>query len=142
MAHLKIKKVHPDAKVPTFANPGDAGLDLYATERVVIRPGKMAFISTGIAVQLPRGTVGLIWDKSGLATKHGLKVMAGVIDEGYRGELKMCLFNLGKTSVTLEAGDKVSQMLVQPVHRPTIRIVQELSSSRRGDKGFGSSGKA
>ena len=141
MPILKIKKMHPDARVPTYANPGDAGMDLYAVERTVIRPGKMAFIATGIAVELPRGTVGLIWDKSGLASRHGLKIMGGVIDEGYRGELQMCLANLGKKSVTLEVGDKISQMLIQSVHQPKIRVVQVLSDSQRGAKGWGSSGR-
>lgn len=140
MVLLKIKKVHPDAKVPTYANAGDAGMDLYAVQRTVIKPGKMAFIPTGIAVQLPRDTVGLIWDKSGLATKHGLKIMGGVIDEGYRGELQMCLMNLGKKAVVFEIGHKVAQMLIQKVQRPQIRVVSVLSDSQRGKKGFGSSG--
>lgn len=138
---LKIKKLRPDAIVPTYAHPGDAGLDLYAVERVVIKPNTMGVVPTGLACQLPKGTVGLFWDKSGLATKHGLKIMGGVIDEGYRGELVVALMNLGKKSVVFDVGHKVTQMLVQHVHRPRIRVVAALADSSRGAKGFGSSGK-
>lgn len=142
MPHLKIKKLHPKAKAPTYANPGDAGMDLYTAQRVVIRPGRMGRVPTGIAVQLPRGTVGLIWDKSGLASAHGLKVLGGVIDEGYRGELVLCLINLGPKSVVLEEGQKAAQMLVQEVHRPVLKLTEKLTDTVRGKKGFGSSGKA
>ena len=116
-------------------------MDLYAVERTTIKPGRSALIGTGIACHLPRGHVGLIWDKSGLATSHGLKVMGGVIDEGYRGEIKVGLMNLGAKTVTFEAGHKIAQMLVQRVHQPKIRIVTALAASQRGIKGFGSTGK-
>lgn len=141
MSILKIKKLRPDAVVPTFAHPDDAGMDLYAVERVVAKPGKLTSIPTGLACQLPRGTVGLFWDKSGLSAKHGLKIMGGVIDAGYRGELVVTLMNLGSKPVAFEPGHKVVQMLIQHVHRPRISVVASLSSSRRGTKGFGSTGK-
>lgn len=142
MSTLKIKKIHPDAKVPTYAHPGDAGMDLYALAKTVIRPRQRVLIPTGLAFQLPKGTVGLIWDKSGLSTKYGVKVLAGVLDEGYRGELLVALTNLGSTSVTFQAGDKVAQMLIQQVHQPKISVVAELTATVRGAKGFGSSGRA
>ncbi|MCC6934228.1 MAG: dUTP diphosphatase [Candidatus Yanofskybacteria bacterium] len=138
--HLKLQRLHPAATLPSYANPGDAGMDLHTVERVLIRPGASAVVATGIAVALPRGCVGLIWDKSGLATKHGLKVMGGVIDEGYRGEIKVGLVNLGTKRLVLEPGHKVAQMLVQRVSRVTVKEVPSLSSTRRGAKGFGSSG--
>jgi dUTP pyrophosphatase len=138
---LKIQKIHPSAKVPTYANPGDAGMDLHAIESVSIKPGRMALVATGIAVQLPKSTVGLIWDKSGLATNYGLKVLGGVIDEGYRGEIKVGLINLGAETYHVEAGNKVAQMLIQAVHRPKIQTAVTLTTSKRGAKGFGSSGK-
>jgi dUTP pyrophosphatase len=141
MPTLKIQRVHPDAIVPTYAHPGDAGMDLYAVERVVIKPKQMAPVPTGLSCQLPRGTVGLFWDKSGLATKHGLKIMGGVIDEGYRGELVVWLMNLGAKPVVFERGHKITQMLIQPVHRPRIVVANALTSSRRGTGGFGSTGK-
>lgn len=137
---LKLQRLHPESTVPNYANPGDAGMDLYTVERVVLRPGAAALVATGIAVALPRGCVGLIWDKSGLATKHSLKVMGGVIDEGYRGEIKVGLLNLGKKQLVLEAGHKVAQMLVQKVQRVKVHEVPTLSATRRGAKGFGSSG--
>jgi dUTP pyrophosphatase len=141
MPTLKIQRLQPEAVVPSYANPGDAGMDLCTTERVVLKPGKMGVASTGIALELPRGTVGLIWDKSGLATKQGLKVLGGVIDAGYRGEVMVGLINLGPKTVTLETGHKVAQLLVQSIQRPRVAMVAKLSSTVRGAKGFGSSGK-
>ncbi len=138
---LAIQLLHPQAKLPTYANSGDAGMDLCTTTKIILRPGRTATVPTGIACQLPRGTVGLVWDKSGLATRHGLKVLGGVIDEGYRGEIMVGLANLGTKTVTLDVGHKVAQMLIQKIDRPTIRKVTKLSASQRGTKGFGSSGK-
>lgn len=138
---LKLQLLHPNAKAPAYTNPGDAGMDIHAVEKVVIRPRASALVATGIAIALPRGCVGLIWDKSGLATRNGLKVMGGVIDAGYRGEVKVGLMNLGTRAVTLEAGDKVAQLLIQRVHRATVHTVASLTSTRRGEKGFGSSGR-
>lgn len=138
---LKLQQVHPSAVVPTYANPGDAGMDLHTVERIVLRPGGSALVATGVAVALPRGFVGLIWDKSGIATKHSLKVMGGVIDEGYRGEIKVGLINLGNRRVVLDPAQKIAQMLIQKVQRVSVQTVGSLSATRRGSKGFGSSGK-
>lgn len=138
---LKIKRVHPDAVLPSYAHPGDAGIDLYALEAVALAPGQIKRIRSGVAMEIPEGYVGLCWDKSGLSQNHGIKVMAGVIDSGFRGELVMAVANLGRETYTFEKGHKVMQMLVQKVENPEIMEVSELSGSHRGEKGFGSTGK-
>ena len=137
---IKVKKLSPSATLPSYVHPHDAGLDLYSTETTTILPQEQKLISTGIALAIPAGYVGLIWDKSGIATKHGLKTMAGVIDAGYRGEVKILLHNLSQQSYTVEAGSKIAQMLIQPVEQKQIVEVEELDETERGEQGFGSSG--
>lgn len=138
---LKVKKVHPEAIVPSFAYPGDAGMNLYTIDRVTVEPGSMVRLRSGVAMEIPEGYVGLCWDRSGLSMNHGIKVLAGVIDSGFRGEIVMAVINLGKEAYTFEPGHKVMQMLVQKVEHPEVLEVEELSESVRGEKGFGSSGK-
>ena len=139
---LEVKKVDPRAKLPTYERQGDAGLDFYALEAFTVPAGKRTGgIRTGIALAIPEGYVGLFWDKSGLAATHGLKVMAGVIDSGYRGELLLTLFNTSDTDYRFKAGDKVMQLLIQRVERVELEEVQELPVSERGEGGFGSTGK-
>jgi dUTP pyrophosphatase len=138
---IKIKKLHPDAIVPNFAHPGDAGMDLFSIETVTIKSGERKKIGTGIAIELPVGYASLIWDKSGLATNHGLTNLAGVIDAGYRGEYFITILNTGDTDYTIEKGHKIAQMLIQKVEHPAIEEVTELSDSARGTGGHGSSGK-
>jgi dUTP pyrophosphatase len=138
---LKVKKLHSQAKAPTYANPGDAGMDLYATEAHVIAAGQKVLVATGIAMELPQGTVGLIWDKSGIANKNGIKTLGGVVDASYRGEVKVGLINLSDKDFMIEAGDKVAQMLIQEVHSLEIEEAEELSDTERGSGGFGSTGK-
>ena len=138
---LNIKKLHPDAKIPTYAHEGDAGFDLYACEDVVVAPGERVLVSTGIAMEIPSGFVGLIWDKSGLSNTHGLKTLGGVVDAGYRGEVKAGLINLGIEEYHVGLGHKVAQMLIQKVEHAEIYEVSELSNTLRGEGGFGSTGK-
>jgi dUTP pyrophosphatase len=138
---VKIKKLHPEAKVPSYAHPGDAGMDLYALEETVVRPGETAKIRSGLAFELPEGYVGLCWDKSGVSTKGKIKTVAGVLDSGYRGELLMAVINLSTEPYTFHKGDKVLQMLIQKVERPEIVEAEELSGTARGEGGFGSTGK-
>ncbi len=139
---LEVKKLDPRAKLPSYVHPGDAGLDFFALEDTVVRAGeRQADIRTGVAIAIPQGYVGLFWDKSGLAAKYGLKVMAGVIDSGYRGELLLTLFNTSDKDYHFKAGDKVMQLVVQPVEQAEIMEVQELSETPRGSSGFGSTGK-
>ncbi|MGB2580564.1 MAG: dUTP diphosphatase [Minisyncoccia bacterium] len=138
---IKVKKLHKDAKIPTYAHHGDAGFDLYAIESVSIPIGARVLVGTGIAIEIPDGYVGLIWDKSGLSMVHGLKNLGGVIDAGYRGEIKAGVVNLSDEDYTITAGHKVAQMLIQKVERADIKEATELSDTSRGHGGFGSTGK-
>lgn len=138
---IKVKKLHKDAKLPTYAHHGDAGFDLYAIESMSIPVGARVLVGTGIAIEIPDGYVGLIWDKSGLSMVHGLKNLGGVIDAGYRGEIKAGVVNLSDEDYTIAAGHKVAQMLIQKVERADIKEVADLSDTSRGHGGFGSSGK-
>lgn len=130
-----------EAKLPEFAHAGDAGMDLFALETVAVEPGEITRIRTGVGLAIPRGYVGLIWDKSGLASNYGLKVLGGVIDAGYRGEVQVGLINLSKKGYTLEKHNKVAQMLIQKVAGPKIKEVRRLSDTSRKAGGFGSTGK-
>lgn len=136
---LQINKVMPDAKLPTRAHDTDAGLDLYANENRRLEQGDIATVGTGISMAIPNDCAGLIWDKSGLAGK-GLKTAGGVIDSGYRGEIKIVIINLSKNVVSIEKGQKIAQMLIQKIATPTMREVKFLPETKRGQNGFGSTG--
>ena len=137
---FKVKKLNKDAKIPTHGHPGDAGMDFYALQDVVFLPGKQERVPTGIAVEIPEGYVGLIWDKSGISFNLGLKIMGGVIDSSYRGEIIMNLLNTGDKKVVLEKGHKIAQMLIQKFEHCDILEVGELSETIRGDGREGSTG--
>ncbi len=141
MKLLKIKKLNKDAKVPKYAHFNDAGIDLYCIKKTTIAPRQRVLVETGIAMQIPLGFAGLIWDKSGLSTKYGLHVFAGVIDATYRGEIKILLYNSSSKAFTFEKGDKISQMLIQPVMNFKIIESNKLSATKRDLGGFGSTGK-
>jgi dUTP pyrophosphatase len=138
---LKIQKIDPTIPEPSYAHAHDAGMDLYARERVVLAPGERAMIATGVAFEIPEGFVGHVWDKSGLSMKHGVKTLGGVIDSGFRGEIMVGMVNLGNTEYVFEKHHKVAQIVIQKVEHPQIEIVATLSDSERGIKGFGSTGK-
>lgn len=138
---LKVKKLDPGAILPRYAHPGDAGMDMFANETVIINPGQAVKIKTGISMEIPDGYVGLMWDKSGLSTNHRIKSLGGVIDSGYRGESLLGVINLGTEVYTIEKGHKVVQMLIQKVERVEVEEVSELDETSRGDGGFGSTGK-
>lgn len=138
---LRIAKLHKHATMPAYAHATDAGLDLYCVETVTVLPQQRVQVSTGIAMEIPDGYVGLIWDKSGISHTHGIKTVGGVIDAGYRGEIKIGVVNLSDTPYIFEAGHKVAQLLIQKIEQPTIVEVTQLSESDRGDNGFGSTGK-
>lgn len=125
---------------PGYAHPGDAGFDLRAAENLTIEPGERALVPTGLRFAIPEGYVGLVWDRSGLAAKHGMHCFAGVIDSGYRGEVKVVLANLGQEPFRVEKGMRISQMLVQPVAQATLARVENLEETARGEGGFGSTG--
>ena len=139
--NIKVKKLHPDAIVPKIAHPGDAGCDLFAVEGVTLEPGERGQVPTGLALAIPDGHVGLIWDKSGLSHKSGIKTLGGVVDSGYRGEILVGVINLSEESYTFEKGHKVAQMLIQKVESPIFEESEELSDTSRGEGGFGSTGK-
>jgi len=138
---IRIKKLDPFLPDLHYAKPGDAGFDLYAREVTVLEPGVQTAVATGVSIELPVGYVSLVWDKSGLAIKHGLKVLGGVIDAEYRGEYMVGMMNLSDKPYTFEKGDKVAQVLIQKVEHVTFEMIDELSETTRGATGFGSSGK-
>ena len=138
---LKTKKLHPNAKIPSYAHHGDAGFDLYVPESITLQPGDRKTIPLGIAVEIPDGYVGLMFDKSSLSHKQGLKTFGNVIDSGYRGEIHAGLINQSGQVQTLEVGQKIIQMLIMPVMTVDIEEAEILNESKRGDGAFGSSGK-
>ncbi len=141
MPKIKIQKINANAKTPNYAHQGDAGLDLYsAEENYVLKPGERKGFLTGIKMEIPDGCVGLIWDKSGLAAKYGIKTMAGVIDSTYRGEVIVMLINFGNKEYLVEKNAKIAQMLIQKIERAEIEVVEDLNITKRGDGGFGSTG--
>jgi len=137
---IKVKKLNEEAKLPTHGHPGDAGMDFYALEDVVFLPGKQNRVRTGVAVEIPEGCVGLIWDKSSVSFNFGLKIMGGVIDAGFRGELTMSLFNTSDKEVILEKGHKVAQMIIQKFEHCDILEVDAISETVRGEGREGSTG--
>lgn len=136
---IKFLRLDKDAKLPRRAHEGDAGFDLYANESVTIWQNGQAIISTGIACELPEGYAGFIWPRSGLATKHMINVHAGLIDQGYRGEIKVCLINHGDRPVEIRKHDRVAQMVVGPFLIDAVEVLS-LGNSERGKSGFGSTG--
>ena len=144
MTELPVKRLHAEATVPTRAYDGDAGLDLSACERVELGPGERAVISTGLAVAIPEGHAGLVLPRSGLAVRHGIgKVNApGLIDAGYRGELKVVLLNTDRNErFVVEPGMRIAQLVVVAVAMTEPIEVTELPASERGERGFGSSAR-
>ena len=142
-ATLPFQLLSDQATLPTRAHPGDAGLDLYAAEAVTIDPGERRSVGTGVAVALPPGTAGLVVPRSGLAARHGIALVnaPGVIDAGYRGELRVLLLNTDAAEpFAVTPGDRVAQLLVVRVDLPEPVAVAALGTSARGDGGFGSSG--
>lgn len=137
---IKVKKLHEDAKLPTHGHPGDAAMDFYCLEDVVFPVGKQERVRTGVAVEIPEGHVGLIWDKSSISFNLGLKIMGGVIDAGYRGEIVMNLLNVSPKDVLLTKGHKVAQMIIQKFEHCEIVEVEEISDTVRGEGREGSTG--
>ncbi len=142
MIEVPVQRLREDAVVPTQAYSGDAGLDLAACEHVVIAPGERAVVGTGLAVAIPEGYAGLVMPRSGLAVRHGLgKVNSpGLIDSGYRGEVRVVLLNTDRVEpFTVEPGMRIAQLVIVPVPGLEIVEVDELPTSERGVRGFGSS---
>ena len=143
MEDLQIHKLDPSAKVPTRAHEGDAGLDLYSVESARLGPGQRVSVGTGLAVAIPDGMAGLILPRSGFALKHGIALVnsPGLIDCGYRGEVRVLLLNTDReTDFAVEPGDRIAQLLLVPFVSTHVREVDELPDTSRGESGFGSSG--
>lgn len=139
---VKFKKTHPDAVLPAYAKPGDAGLDVCACEAATLRPGEWCLVRTGLVMELPPGTEAQMRPRSGLALKYGVTLLntPGTIDEGYRGEVGVILINLGQEEFAVRPGMRVAQMVIAPVLRVETSEVAEVSASARGGGGFGSTG--
>ncbi|MBV7272632.1 dUTP diphosphatase [Clostridium sp. PL3] len=142
MIELKVKRINEEARMPEYAHEGDAGLDLFSVDDLVILPGESKLVKTGIQIELPKETEAQIRPRSGLALKNQITVLntPGTIDEGYRGEIGVILINHGKQEFHVEKGMKIAQMVVKPVFRVTIKEIEELTDTSRGEGGFGSTG--
>jgi dUTP pyrophosphatase len=142
LTRVEIQRLSADAILPRRAHPDDAGLDLHAARAVTIEPGARALVETGIAVAVPPGWAGFVLPRSGLALQQGLTVLnaPGLIDSGYRGEIKVLLVNHGQQAASIGRGDRIAQLVVQAVPPVEVVEVQTLPPSERGARGFGSSG--
>ncbi len=141
---LRVAKLKDNAVIPTRAHPGDAGLDLYSTEEAHLGPGERWSLGTGIALEIPEGHAGLVVPRSGLAREHGIALVnaPGLIDAGYRGEVRVLLLNTDPAeTVRIEIGARIAQLVLTPVAIAAPVEVTELSDSARGEGGFGSSGR-
>ncbi|HUT08171.1 MAG TPA: dUTP diphosphatase [Candidatus Latescibacteria bacterium] len=136
---LRVKRIHPEAKLPVYGHSGDAGLDLFSVVDRELAPGEVFAVPTGIQVAVPAGHVGLVWDKSGISLKS-VHRLAGVVDSGYRGEVQIVLINLSAAPFAIKKGMKVAQMLVQPVAAVEVVESDSLDDTSRGQGGFGSTG--
>ena len=136
---MKVK-LDVEAKLPTRAHEADAGLDLYSRDTVIVYAGSSVTLDTGVHIELPKGTVGFLKSKSGLNVKHGI-TSEGVIDEGYTGSIRVKLYNHSDTHYVVNKGDKISQLVILPILKPELELVDSLDDTERGNNGFGSSGK-
>ena len=141
---LAVQRLHEQATLPTMAHDGDAGFDLYAVQSARLEPGARALVATGVAIELPRGCAGLVVPRSGIAARHGIALVnaPGLIDSGYRGELKVLLLNTDAVDAfDIAVGDRIAQLVVTRVETPDVVEVAELPPTARADGGFGSSGR-
>jgi dUTP pyrophosphatase len=141
---LQIRRIDPDLPLPSYARTGDAGLDLLAAEDVTLGPGERHAVATGIAVAIPEGYAGFVHARSGRALREGLALAnaPGLIDSGYRGEIKVIVVNLDPTEkIVIKRAEKIAQLVIQSVERANIEVVDELTGSERGEGGFGSTGR-
>lgn len=139
---MEVKLIHPDAKIPFRATQGAAGLDLYSVEDCTIwANGRPVLIPTGVCLAIPRGMVGLIWPRSGLAVNYAVDRLAGVIDSDYRGEVKVSLICHGEDSVSIKKGDRIAQLIIQEYMPVRMAIVDVLDETDRGAGGFGHTGE-
>ncbi|MGH6896917.1 MAG: dUTP diphosphatase [Acidobacteriota bacterium] len=139
---VRVKKMTRSARLPSYAHAGDSGMDLLADEELVIAPGDWSRVRTGIALQLQKGTEAQVRPRSGLAAKHGVTVLnaPGTIDASYRGEIEVILINLGHDEFRVTPGTPIAQIVISPVLKAELDLVETLSPTKRGGKGFGSTG--
>jgi dUTP pyrophosphatase len=137
---LRIKKLTPNATLPTRGSGGAVGYDLYSTDEVVVPPTHRVLVGTGIAMVLPNGVYGRVAPRSGLAVKHGIQVGAGVVDPDYTGEVKVVLFNHGDKDFEVKKGDRVAQLILERCETPEVEEVGTVEDTERGAGGFGSTG--
>jgi len=137
---VKVKRITPEAKLPLYSHRGDAGMDLFSVVDDALQAGEVKPIPTGIKMAIPEGYVGLIWDKSGISLR-GVHRLAGVVDAGYRGEVRVVLVNLGKEPFVVKKGTKIAQMIIQPVETVEVVEADALDETSRGEDGFGSTGR-
>lgn len=139
---VNFKRIHPDALLPAYARPGDAGMDVCSCERATLQPGERKLVKTGLIMELPHGTEAQMRPRSGLALKHGITLLntPGTIDEGYRGEVGVILINLGRDPFEVTTGMRIAQMVITPVLRVDTSEVSDVSDTARGANGFGSTG--
>jgi dUTP pyrophosphatase len=140
MVDVRVKKLDSSMTTPHYAHQGDAGIDLRSSEEASIPAGHTRTVKTGTAMAIPEGYVGLVWDKSGYASKHSIHTLAGVIDSGYRGEIAVVLRNLGTEEFRITKDMKIAQILIQPVVRANLIESESLDDTSRGEGGFGSTG--
>ncbi len=140
MVEIRMHRTDKTVELPKYAKQGDAAFDLRASEDKILHAGQKQVIKTGLRVAVPEGYCGLIWDRSGMAAKHGIHTLAGVLDSGYRGEIGVVLHNLSDQDFTVEKNMRIAQMLIQPVATAKIMEVDELDDTDRGAGGFGSTG--
>ena len=142
MFEVKVKKLSEKAILPSFAHPGDAGLDLFSIENKVLEPSRSYLVKTGISIQLPKNTEAQIRPRSGLALKHTISLTntPGTIDEGYRGEIGVIMINHGNENFEIKEGMKIAQMVIKPIYEVNITESKDLSDTSRGEGGFGSTG--
>jgi dUTP pyrophosphatase len=140
---VAVKLLRPDARLPERAHPGDAGADLFSVEEITIPAGERRTVGTGLALAIPGGWAGFVQPRSGLAFKHGIMVVnsPGLIDAGYRGEVRVALYNSGSESFSVKVGERIAQLVLQRVEEPTFSAATELPATVRGEGGFGSSGR-
>ena len=140
LERLHFKRLHPEARLPSRGSARAAGLDLYAVECLTIEPGGRAAVRTGLAVAVPRGFYGRVAPRSGLAVRHGIDVLAGVIDSDYRGEILCALVNHGREPFEIEPGARIAQLVVEAIATPEPAWAEDLEETDRGAGGFGSTG--
>ena len=141
---LRVQRLDPAAQLPTHAHDGDAGFDLYSVEALELAPGERASVRTGIAIEVSKGHAALVLPRSGTAVKHGISIVnaPGLIDSGYRGEVRVLLINTDRTEpFSVAVGDRIAQLVLVRVETPPVEDVGSLTESERGEGGFGSSGR-